>query len=64
MRGERDQALAHLMKINSISEEEAEKTVDEAYKIWNSRNDFEWKIKISKELILSFPILDSIEFEE
>lgn len=46
IKGRRAQALAHLMKINNISEKEAEKYIIDEFKIWTERSKVKWKLDI------------------
>ena len=41
--GREEAALAHLCKINELSEEEGEEQVQAAFSVWDERNQIRWK---------------------
>jgi len=45
--GKREQALKHFMKINKLTEWDAEKEIEHAFKVWKQRSVKEWKLDIS-----------------
>jgi len=47
MKGEHYMALDHLMKVNEMTQIEAEKYVSESFDIWAKRSEKEWKLNIS-----------------
>ena len=47
VRGRGDQALMHLMKVNKLKKKDAEKYVEEAFKIWADRSSKQWQLDIS-----------------
>lgn len=48
MRGLREDATLHLMKVNDISREDAEIHIAEEFRIWEHRNTIQWSLDISK----------------
>ncbi len=47
IRGKRQQALLHLIKINNISESEAEDYIRKEFLIWKERSKKKWKLDLS-----------------
>lgn len=48
IKGRQKQAIEHFCKVNGCTTQEAEKYVQEAFKIWNKRSEQEWTLDISK----------------
>ena len=42
-----DKALKHLMKVNKLSKKDAEKYIEESFRIWADRSSKKWKLDIS-----------------
>jgi hypothetical protein len=42
-----DKALKHLMKVNNLSKKDAEKYIEESFRIWAERSSKKWKLDIS-----------------
>lgn len=47
IQGKRNKALKHLMKINKITKEEAEKYIAEQFVVWAKRSKRKWELDIS-----------------
>jgi hypothetical protein len=47
VRGRREQALRHLMKVNGWSDSDARHYVDASFEIWARRSKHHWKLDIS-----------------
>lgn len=47
VQGRGDKALRHLMKVNKIKKQEAEKYTNKAFKVWEDRSKKTWKLDIS-----------------
>lgn len=47
IKGRRQQALKHLIKINNISEKEAEQHIKSEFDLWEKRSQQNWKLDIS-----------------
>ena len=44
---EKDLVINQLMKVNEISKKEAEHHIEESFKLWERRNQYEWKLDLS-----------------
>jgi hypothetical protein len=55
--GLEEAAIQQLLKVNRISLLEAKQLIAEAKAKWRHRNEHEWKVFVSSELIKRFPIL-------
>ena len=47
LQGKRKQALSHLMKINKISNKQAEKYIKDCFMEWALRSKYSWKLDVS-----------------
>ena len=54
IRGHRQRALNHLIKVNNISRLQAEELITDAFELWKERSQIEWKLDI--KLIKGGPI--------
>lgn len=45
--GKRKETLHHFMKVNQLSEEEAEEAIAKSFETWEKRSKKEWKLDIS-----------------
>ena len=48
LQGKRKETLLHFMKINNLSQIDAEKAIHKSFEIWEKRSQFQWKLDISK----------------
>ncbi len=47
IKGRKENAMSHFCKVNKCAMAEAEKYVQEAFVLWNTRSEVEWKLDIS-----------------
>lgn len=47
IKGKAEIAKKHLMKVNELSETQANKCISEAFKVWGERSKKQWKLDIS-----------------
>lgn len=45
--GEEDMCRMHLMKVNNISEFDADNYIEDSFQIWLERSDYDWQVDIS-----------------
>jgi hypothetical protein len=45
--GGEEQAIEHLKKVNSLSDDEAEALVEKAFRTWNWRSQFKWNLDLT-----------------
>jgi len=48
IRGRRKEALAHMMKVNGISEKAAETEIRKAFETWHRRSGIKWVLDMSE----------------
>jgi len=59
--GQREQALAHLSRVNGISRAMAESIADRAMRVWQKRSGQDWKVTVSEHMRATYPELDKLE---
>lgn len=47
VRGRKEIAKEHFMKVNNITSKQADKAIKEAFEEWNRKNTIQWKLDIS-----------------
>lgn len=47
IRGEKENAIKHMMTVNDISRPETIKLIDEAFLLWNERSKYEWDVDLT-----------------
>lgn len=47
LNGKRNLITKHLMKVNNISWSSADSYINESFKLWNERSQFDWNVDIS-----------------
>lgn len=51
-------ALAHLQRVNGITEPEARRMFHGAMEVWRERNQKHWRVVVAPELLANFPELE------
>lgn len=47
MRGQENEAIKHLMKVNALGQKQAEDYVKKCFEKWRSRSRFDWDLDLS-----------------